>query len=81
MMQPNYKTVHRNFLVGKQTIEAVLPVPRFSRGIGLVLMRRCGKNLAVVGCCFLGYFFAITFSYFGLVFGVTTSVKVEDNCV
>ena len=33
----------------------VLPVPRFSRGIGLVLIRRCGKNLAVAGCDFLGY--------------------------
>ena len=38
---------------------SVLPVllaPRFSRGIGLVLIRRCGKNLAVAGCGFSGYF-------------------------
>ena len=51
-------------------IEPVLPVPQFSREIGLVLIRRCGKNLAVAGC-----------GFFGLVFEVTTSVKVKDNCV
>ena len=31
---------------------AVLPVPRFSRGIGLVWIGRCGKNLAVAVCGF-----------------------------
>ena len=41
---------------------------RFSRGIGLVLMRRCGKNLAVEGCSFWA------------IFGKTTSVEVQDNC-
>ena len=34
----------------------MLPVPRFSRAIGLVLNRRCGKNLVVAGCGFLGWF-------------------------
>ena len=35
---------------------SVLPVARFSRGIGIVLIKRCGKNLAVAGCGFLCYF-------------------------
>ena len=33
------------------------------------------------GLRFFGLFFAIPFRYFGLVFGVTTSVKALDNCV
>ena len=48
---------------------AVLPVPRFSSGNELDLTRRCGKNLAVEGCSFW------------VIFGKTTSVKVQDNCV
>ena len=33
------------------------------------------------GLRFFGLFFAIPFRHFELVFGVTTSVKIEDNCV
>ena len=62
-------------------LRSMFPVPRFSRGIGLVLRRRCEKNLAVEGLRSFGQFFAIPFRYFGLVFEVTTSVKVQDKCV
>ena len=58
----------------------MLPVPRFFRRIGLVLMRRCGKNFAVAGYGFFGYFLPRV-PLFGLVFGVTTSVKVQDYYV
>ena len=34
----------------------VSPVGRFSRPIGLVLIRSCGKILEFAGCGFLGYF-------------------------
>ena len=34
----------------------VLPVGRFSRPIGLVSIRSCGKVLRSAGCGFLGYF-------------------------
>ena len=36
---------------------AVLPVPRFSHGIGIVWIKRCGKNFAVAGCGFLAGFY------------------------
>ena len=39
------------------------------------------EKFSCCGCGFLGYFFAIPFRYFGLVIGVTASVKVQDNCV
>ena len=59
----------------------MLPVPQFSRGIGLVLIRRCGKKLAVAGCDFFWLFVAILFRCFELVFEVTTSLKAQDNGV
>ena len=34
----------------------LLPSPRFSRAIGLVLDMFRGKKIAVAGCGFLGYF-------------------------
>ena len=34
----------------------MLPVGRFSRPIGLVSIRSCGKILEFAGCGFLGYF-------------------------
>ena len=33
------------------------------------------------GLWFFGLFLANTFRYSGLVFGVTTSVRVQDNCM
>ena len=38
------------------SIYSVLPFPRYNRGIGLVLIRRWGKNLVGGGCGCLGYF-------------------------
>ena len=39
------------------TTSSVLPSPRFSRGIGLVLDLFRGEKIAVAGCFFLGLLF------------------------
>ena len=45
-----------------------MPVGRFSRPIGLVSTRSCGKILEFAGCGFLGYFL-FKAAIFGLVLG------------
>ena len=57
----------------------MFPVPRFPRGIGLVLIRRCGKNLAVAGCGFLGYFLQFRSAIFGLVLRYYLGWKLKEN--
>ena len=54
-------------LRGKGVLSAVLPTPRFYRGIGLVLDLFHGGKLAVAGCGFLGFFLSIC-RYFGASF-------------
>ena len=54
----------------------MLQVPRFSRGIRLVWIRRWSINLAVASCGFFGLVFVMQLCYFKLVCEVTTSVKV-----
>ena len=39
------------------------------------------EKLSCRGLRFFGLLFALPFHYFGLVFGVTASVKDQDNCV
>ena len=56
---------------------AVLPTPRFYRGIGLVLELFRGEKLAVAGCVFVGFFLSIC-RYFWLSFksgGVMCYIK------
>ena len=46
--------VHDDLVVSNN--QSVLPVGRFSRPIGLVSIRSCGKTLEFPGCGYLGYF-------------------------
>ena len=55
---------------------AVLPTPRFSRGIGLVSDLFCGKKSAVASCVFWASFYA-----HAAIFGLVPKLVIFTSCI